>query len=104
MNKEVNLPPVLADDPAEGTTYRGNEPLDGLNGGLLPTLETERLLTNPVDLLSDTKQQPTAQPPTAETGVMPIVSAHEGAYDNDGQDATRTTAELQVVVAASTGR
>lgn len=45
---------------------------------------------------------PLILPPMAETGLMPVVVvAAEGADDTDGQDATRTTAEIQVLPPAS---
>ncbi|PJF26139.1 MAG: hypothetical protein CUN53_09215 [Phototrophicales bacterium] len=41
---------------------------------------------------------PLILPPAAETGLMPVVVvAAEGTDDTDGQDATRTTAEIQVL-------
>jgi hypothetical protein len=41
---------------------------------------------------------PLILPPASETGLMPVVAvAAEGADDTDGQDATRTTAEIQVL-------
>jgi len=40
---------------------------------------------------------PLILPPAAETGLMPVLFvAAEGADDIDGQDAMRTTAEIQV--------
>lgn len=55
-----------------------------------PMLDERDQVTKPLS--------PLILPPASETGLMPVVAvAAEGADDTDGQDATRTTAEIQVL-------
>lgn len=95
----VNIP-VVNSNLAEGAVD-AVEPL-------MPDLTLDAPTEQDMDVLLDEREQvtktlnPLILPPAAETGLMPVVMvAAEGADDTDGQDAMRTTAEIQVLPPAS---
>gem|GEM_PF-4592418 len=107
MSRRLSNTRVLpVDDQAEGAHEWRDMPMNDFEGGAL----VERGDELPLPLILPQPMPPSdaalvCHPPTAETGTMPIVVMDtEAADDIDRQDATRTTAELQVAATALVGR
>jgi hypothetical protein len=98
MNGRVGISLKAVDDWLDGERDGHDVPQEDM-----PTLRLNaRLIDHDLPRPPMLPEAALCPPPTAETGTMPVVvMEREGSDDQDRQDATRTTAELQIAAAAA---